>query len=240
MRTPGAVAAVLLLFASACAEVPRVTPTPFNSRFPVLGPNPSFSLATLPSDWAVEGRSDIAPGQLELTQKDGVPALAVTNGNRGLILVRRIDTSLFVTPYLSWSWLLEYQNHPFHPVQLIIGFHGGTPESRSWGSQPFRWLESKLPPHDRALLLAWGHSALQRGTLAESIPTQHSISRYVVRGGRENVDTWWLETLDLMALYRKAWPNDDFNRSRIVFIGLAVEGGRDPSPAYISGIVLSR
>ena len=240
MRTPGAVAAMLLLLVGACAEIPRVTPTPFNSRFPVLGPNPSFSLSTLPGDWAVEGRSDIAPEQLDLTQKDGVPALAVTNGKRGFILVRRIDSSLIVTPYLSWSWLLEYQKNPFHPVRLIIGFHGGAPESRSWGSQPFRWLGSELPPHDRALSLAWGDSALQRGTLSESDPTRRSIARYVVRGGRENVGTWWLETLDLMALYRKAWPDDEFNRSRIVFIGLAAEGGRAPSPAYISGIVLSR
>ena len=84
MTKPGAIAAIFLLLIGACAEVPRATPTPFNSRFPVLGPNPSFSLSTLPGDWAVEGRSDIAPEQLDLTQKDGVPALAVTNGNREL------------------------------------------------------------------------------------------------------------------------------------------------------------
>ena len=35
-----------------------------------------------------------------------------------------------------------------------------------------------------------------------------AVARYVVRGGRENLGRWWQESVDLSALYARAWPGD--------------------------------
>jgi len=62
---------------------------------------------------------------------------------------------------------------------------------------------------------------------------------YVVRGGRENARTWWLDTVDLSALYAGAWPEDDIGRVQIVFVAIAVTRNTDVG-AHIAGIMLSR
>jgi hypothetical protein len=232
------VTAVVFLVA-ACAAVPRATPVEPEGQLSVLGPGPGFTPANLPDDWAIDGHNQSAMRQLAVIQKDGVPALKVVNGKDSFVIVRRTEASLLVTPFLSWAWSMAAYDGGSHPVRLVIGFSGGTPENGSGGNQTFRWLGSDLPPHDRALSLAWGESALQRGTLTETGPGR-AVPRYTVRGGREQVGAWWLETLDLSDLYAQAWPADNRNRVRIVFIGIAAEGGRPSSEADISGVVLSR
>ena len=88
--------------------------------------------------------------------------------------------------------------------------------------------------------MAWGDSALNRGSLTPAAADKPGMRLYVARGGRENAGTWWLETVDLSQIYSRAWPDDDIGKTRVTFIGLAAAGGPTPGAAYISGVKLSR
>ncbi|HER27256.1 MAG TPA: DUF3047 domain-containing protein, partial [Rhodospirillales bacterium] len=201
---------------------PRAAMTP-EGLLAVLGPVPGFTAAQLPDDWVVESNGEISQQQLRVVSKDGVQALRIANGKNAFIVVRRTQAMLLSTPFLSWSWNIEPPSAPgFHPVRVIVGFHGGNPASGSWGSQPLKWLGSRLPPHDRAISLTWGESALQRGVfeISQAIDAR-AAPRYTVRGGRENAGTWWREDVDLADLYARAWPGDDVGRAQIMFIGIA-------------------
>ncbi len=233
------VAMVALL--SACSVVPqaRIAPEGF---LKVLGPFTGFSLIALPDDWTIEKDGTLHESQLQVMDMQGVPSIKVTNGSDSFVVVRRIQAMMLATPFLSWSWNIEPPSTPrYHPVRLVVGFNGGDPLHSSRGSEPLRWLGSDLPPHDRALSLTWGESALQRGTLSlPPKPDSRAATRYIVRGGRENAGSWWLETVDLYDLYCRIWPGDEAEKTQVVFIGVAAAGKRPPAPAYISGIVLSR
>ena len=231
----------LLAGLTGCAVEHASSVTP-EGLLTVLGPFPGFSPSDLPGDWTLESNGDITEKQLGVITRDGLPALRISNGKAPFIIVRRTKAMVLTTPYLSWSWNIQSPSAPgFHPVRIIVGFHGGNPTGRSWGGQVFKFFGNPLPPHDRALSLTWGESALQRGTMDLSQrETPGAAPRYTVRGGRENADTWWLETVDLADLYAKAWPDDDISHTHITFIGIAAAGGRPPAPAYVSGILLSR
>ena len=225
---------------SGCDSLPSPVPPEPEGRLAVLGPSPSFSLTALPTDWAIEGRAEFASRLVSVTQKDGVPALRVINGDEPFVVVRRIDAALIVTPYLSWAWSMSPYEGSVHPVRMVVGFSGGISGVATRVPQALPWMGSELPPHDRILSLAFGDSALQRGTLRMSDTGNQAVPRYIVRGGREQTGSWLLETLDLAGIYAQAWPNDESADVRIAFIGLAAEGGRPPSEAAISGIQLSR
>ncbi|MBM3566197.1 MAG: DUF3047 domain-containing protein [Alphaproteobacteria bacterium] len=228
--TTGLFAALLLL--AACAAPSAGVDV--EGKLDVLGPTPDLAVAGLPGNWAVQGR--IAPGRARVVERDGVPALRLTPGADGFVLVRRVDALLLVAPYLSWSWNMENHGAGLHPVRLIVGFRrdGGEP-SRLWPGG------GALPPHDRSLAIAWADSALARGALTRPGPTDPAAAPlYVARGGRENANTWWLETMDLERAYRELWPREDLARTRIVFIGLAVLDHAEPAAGHISGVRLSR
>lgn len=233
------IAALLLAVFAGCAVVPRAAVDP-RGLLEVLGPTPDFTPKALSGDWIVEGYDGKDGAELAVIRLDGVPALRIVNGADGFLVVRRTQAMLLATPYLSWSWNVEHHGDGLHPVRLVIGFHGGDPKSGSWGSQPFAWTGSALPPHDRALVISWGASALERGTLSGPTPARRSAPRYTARGGKENAGSWWLETVDISRLYTRAWPGDAAGQATVVFIGLAAAGGRAPTPANISGMVLSR
>lgn len=226
------------MVASGCT-VERVSVEP-EGRLDVLDALAGFSSGILPADWAVEGAGDVAETHLKVVDKDGVPALRVTNGPDSFVVVRRIEAMLLATPYLNWGWNMAPHGPGVHPVRLVIGYHGGNPESGSWGSRPFSWLGSALPPHDRAMAIIWGDSALGRGSLSRPGGDPNLAPRYTARGGRENDDRWWLETVDLSRLYALAWPADDIARVQVVYIGIAAAGDRPPTAAHVSEIVLSR
>jgi hypothetical protein len=63
--------------------------------------------------------------------------------------------------------------------------------------------------------------------------------RYVVRGGRENAKIWWLDTVDLSALYAGTWPEDDIGRVQIVFVAVAAAANARVG-AHVAGIMLTR
>lgn len=234
-----ALAAIVLSVAAGCAVVPRATVDP-RGLLEVLGPTPGWTPGALPGDWIVDGYRPPSGGELSVKPAQGVPSLRIVNGAESFLVVRRTRAFLLASPYLSWAWNVEPQSESLHPVRLIVGFHGGDPKSPSWGSQPFVWTGSALPPHDRALVIAWGDSALQRGTLVRPAAGERSSPRYIARGGRENAGSWWLETIDLAKLYAETWPGDEVGKASIVFIGIAAAGGRPPAAAHVSGVVLSR
>jgi len=150
----------LLALTVGCAQ--PLVPTAPSGTMDVLGPVPAFEPNALPLDWVSEGK--ISEGQLSVVTRDGMPAQKVVNGEQSFIAVKPTGASLLDTPYLSWAWNMAPQDKGVHPVRLAIGFLGGHPEP-----QPRSGILDKgragLPPHDRAIVIVWGLSALQRGAI---------------------------------------------------------------------------
>jgi len=228
-----------LAFGLAGCEVPRAQVDP-QGRLAVLAPGPGFSAENPRRDWDIAGEDGKDGARFETTDHMGVPALRVATGRETSILFRHTRTILPVSPYLSWAWNMGPFEGTQHPIRIVVGFHGGDPASGSWGSQPLAWTGSDLPPYDRLLTLVWDVSALRRGHLGEPRGNPKAPRLYTVRGGIENLGHWHLETVDLDAIYRKAWPDDDSGKAQVMFIGIAALGGPAPSVADISGLVLSR
>ncbi len=211
-----------------------------DGRLTVLAPDPGFSAENMARDWDIAGATGKTGARFEATDRSGVPALRVISGRETSILFRHTKTIVTVSPYLSWAWNMGSYAGSQQPIRLVVGFYGGDPESRSWGSQPFAWTGSDLPPYDRMLTLGWDASALRRGHLGTPRDNPKAPRLYIVRGGVENLGQWHLETVDLAEIYRRAWPGDDIGQARIMFIGIAALGSDSPSVAEISGLVLSR
>ncbi|MBF0247764.1 MAG: hypothetical protein HQL36_06790, partial [Alphaproteobacteria bacterium] len=149
-------------------------------------------------------------------QFGGVRAVQMRSGETPVHVVRRIDAMMMATPYLGWTWRLTDHGEGSHPVRLVVGFRGG---AASPTARPL--ADPALPPHDRALAVAWGDTALRRGAL-EPPPANrpHDPPVYTARGGRENTRIWWTELVDLSKLYIQAWPGDDVSKAAITFIGM--------------------
>jgi hypothetical protein len=222
--------AALALLVTACTKPPATT-IALSGQMDVLGPVPALEPNPIPRDWVTQGTP--TPGQLTVVERDGVPALKVINGATSIITVKPAVASLLATPYFSWAWNMEPQKDGPHPVRLVVGFVGGNPGTRAKGA---------LPPHDRALSIVWGLSALQRGSinLPQSTKGRQAAARYIARGGQENTGTWWFETIDLSDIYRRTWPNDDAGQVQITFMGIAAAPGQTPTKGYVSGLRLSR
>lgn len=170
----------LVALSVACAPLPA--PDAPMGSLDVLGPVPAFEPNALPLDWVSMGK--IAEGQLSVVVRDGVPAQKVINGKQSFIAVKPTRASLLASPYLSWAWNMEPQDKGPHPVRLVIGFYGGQQQSRSGEGIPAK-DSSGLPPHDRAMVIVWGLSALQRGSIEIPVTTgnRQAAARYTVRGG---------------------------------------------------------
>jgi hypothetical protein len=237
-RRATAVIAVGLIMLVGCT-MPEAPADP-RGTIEVLGPVPGFSPDHPPADWLVEGNTH---GRLEVGSLDGVPALNIRAGAGPFLLARRTRAVLLASPYLSWAWNMEPQTLGLHPVALIVGFRGGNRKDGGWKRNHPASLAAALPSHDRALVLTWADSALQRGSLLPETPLAFAgmtpAPRYVVRGGRENGEMWWLDTVDLSALYVDAWPEDDIGRVQIVFVAIAATSHARVG-ARVAGIMLSR
>lgn len=234
------IAGVLSLLLSSCS-VKQASITP-EGLLNVLGPSPSFNPENPPKDWIIVRNGKIKKNQLQIAIKNGTRSLKVTNAENSFIIARRINAMMLATPFLSWSWLVEQQStFGYHPLRIVIGFYGGDPKSRAESRQSLKWLGNTFPRHDRIINLTWGESALQRGTLMNTLLDNSSMtSSYIVRGGRENTGSWWLEAVDVSTLYRKSWPKDNKANARIVFIGIAAEAQRFSAPTQFSNIKLFR
>lgn len=190
----------------------------------------------LPADWVIEADGNgNARRNIAIETASGAATLTLRTGAPRFVMARRTKATLLASPYMGWSWRMTAQAGAVPDIRMIIGFHGGNPESRSWGSEPLARLGTRLPPFDRAISILWGQSALERG----SFSTATAIPEYIARGGSEHFEKWWTDNLDLADLYRKAWPNDRIERTRIMFMGFAV-GPEAGAEAQFGDIVLYR
>jgi hypothetical protein len=232
------IAIFLTLVVSACA-VPRAEVNP-EGTLEILSAATLAPDKRLPRDWILEvenGGEAAARDRLQVNSNGRAAALTLHTGPERYMLVRRTKATLLASPYIGWAWRMTADEARERDIRLIVGFHGGNPESRSWGAEPFAHLSTRIPPFDRALAIVWGRSALERGNLAT---TSGAIPEYVARGGPENENTWWSDNIDLAQLYRKAWPGDRFDQVEIMFVGFAVDGGPAGAEASFSDIVLYR
>lgn len=229
-------AALALAVALSACVVPQAEVAP-EGTLEVFGAATLTRDGRLPPDWVIDSESAEAESAIHVERDEGRRAiLTLSTTHDRFILARRTKATLLATPYLGWSWKMDAPAKREEDIRLIVAFHGGNPESRSWGSEPFAYLGLKLPPFDRVIALVWGRSALERGSLA----LEGAIPQYVARGGPEHLDAWWSDNIDLAALYRKAWPGDRTERVRIMFVGFAVAEGNGEAKAAFGDIVLYR
>ncbi len=243
MRRPGrgvtlaaVVCAGLICVSLGGCVVPQAEVGP-EGTLEVFGPTALADGPILPDDWVLESEGVRASGRnIAVSGGDGSATLTLTTGPSRFVLARRVKASLLASPYIGWSWRMAPAAGREADIRLLVGFHAGNPESRSWGSEPFAHLGTNLPPFDRAIAIVWGNSALERGSLS----TAAAIPEYTARGGAEHTDQWWSDNLDLADLYRKAWPNDRIERVRIMFVGFAVSENTTAVQANFGDIVLYR
>lgn len=229
----------LALSLAACAQTPRTVvpsqPGP-EGHLTIMTPGQRLNLDAPPADWIISGGEDDGIPSIATVTQDGVAALEIKSGPHRVIAVRQVNAMMLATPFLSWSWNLSNHGAGIHPVRLVVGFYGGAPADTKTGGQG-----NNIPPHDRALALVWGDTALKRGALSLPPPDRPlEVPVYTLRGGRENTRKWWFETVDLSNLYAKAWPLDDFRHVRITFVGLAAAPTETIVRGRISGISLTR
>lgn len=232
LRHAAATGLLALTACTASEAVPTGPPVAVDRALEILGPKPLF--ATLDDSDRHIAAGAVNGNYVGLTIDQSLPAVRIHNGVDELRLGKSTDTPLFASPYFSWSWKFSEHRGKAHPVSVLVGFRGGTP-----GGDADDTVAGGLPAHDRLLALSWGASALQRGSFLPGTGPLKT-SRYIIRGGSERVGQWWREGLDLIELYRRAWPDDKIVDVRIVFTGVATVGGPESGHALISGLSLSR
>lgn len=234
-----AVTAVFLT--SACGDTKTKSITP-EGRLDVLGPTPQFNNNERSSDWVLIGKS--AANNITTNPITGIPGIGITSANDALLAVRRVNAMVLATPYLSWAWNMTDHGDGLHPVRIIVGFKklGEKDDDSFFSLSKIGLRSSDLPPHSRALSIVWGDSALGRGSMRMAVSKDGDVAAplYMPRGGRENANKWWMETVDLSELFKKSWPNESQRDVAISFIGIAASPHRPGHRGRISGIVLSK
>ena len=182
-----------------------------------------FDLGSLGPEWQHKKFFRTIPMSMSLVEKDRYHAIRLETEGGGSIWGRHVDIDLGKTPILAWSWKVESHvevddetttDGDDHPARFFLSF--AQPENRGvWGS--FRdWVGSiihGLPYHGRAFEIVWGNN-LGEGELYYICDFPH----YVKRGGKQNINRWWDEEVDLEKVYHQIWPNEKI--PHLVFIGL--------------------
>ena len=235
-------AVVLAAWSAVAGCTAPIVPADPSGRTVVLPPLSPLSANPLTGGWIIQtpGFTTGSGERLAVAETRGRWGLKLLGGPAPLLAAKPTNGVLPISPYLSWSWAMEWQGAGIHPVRIVVGFHGGAPDGGGWSGQAFAWLGSALPPHDRRLEVTWGESALERGNLVLPQEDGKDVPRYTVRGGRERAGIWFDETVDLLDLYTRAWPGDDASRARVVFIGIAAAASRLPVAGTVADIVLFR
>ncbi|MEX0693086.1 MAG: hypothetical protein WD075_01450 [Rhodospirillales bacterium] len=231
--------AMLLLNAAACT--PPHPAMPVGGTLQVMGPGPAFTSAinkgTLPQGWEFSGT--IAAGNLSIRQVERFTALNVMAGTQPFQLVRRINASLLATPYLNWAWHTQPPRAGAHPVRLLVELTDRNPQSKRslW---PFSG--SGRADASRIILLGWDATALGRGTIVGPIRADDypETARYIARGGPEQADRWWVDSVDLSLIHRQVWPGDDPANFDISAIGISVQAAGTGAAMNLAEIRLTR
>ncbi len=228
----------LLGLLAACTGSPAPS---LDKRLDTLARQGVLFPSAAPGAWTIDGGEEVVLQAISIGERNSYPALRVAGGEAPFAFVRETHTRLQLAPFLTWAWNMDPHGEQGHPIHIIVGFRGGNPIDTRAAERKSGWLGLDLPPHDRLLAVTWEGSALRRGELRwvkssdPRIPARHSV-----RGGREHAGLWWRETTDLTGVYRLAWPGDDINQVRVVFMGIASAGGSPGTAGHVSGIMLSR
>ena len=162
-----------------------------------------------------------------LAQKDGVAALKVSTDDSASMLVRFVDIDLAAYPTLNWKWFVEKpiesavdertDDGDDHPARLYIAMTNAKGERR-------------------ALEIIWGNRLLARG----DVKYRGSFPHYVANGGNENIGRWHDEQVDLIALFKRFWPDDKPGRITDIAIFCDSDETGGSSIAYFADVRLDR
>lgn len=165
--------------------------------------------------------------QFSQTTKEGVAALKIATDNSASMLVRFVDIELAAYPVLNWRWLVEkpidsavderLDEGDDHPARLFIAF-------------------VNADGNRRALEIIWGNRLLKRG----DVKYRGSFPHYVANGGNENVGTWHDERIDLLALFKRFWPDDRPGRVTDIAVFCDSDETGTSSVSYFARIHLDR
>jgi len=163
------------------------------------------ALQPLPAGWRHRMFWTRAPMEMSLGSKDGVAAIRLETKASASMLMRTVDIDLQHYPLLAWRWYVERpieadaseltRDGDDHPARLFIALSTEAGEARN-------------------MEIIWGNKVLKAGDTKYLGTFPH----YVANGGRANVGRWHAEQVDLLALYRKFWP--DAAPARLTDIGL--------------------
>ena len=166
-----------------------------SASVPVMDFTAPMALDPPPAGWWHRTFWTRRAAKFSLAHKDGIAALKIVTDDSASMLVRFVDMDLAAYPYLSWRWLVEKPiRSPIdertdagddHPARLFIAFRNGAGKRR-------------------ALEIIWGNRLLRRG----DVKFRGSFPHYVANGGAGNVGRWHEERVDLLALFRRFWPDD--------------------------------
>ena len=228
-------AAIALSLASCSTNFTNVE---LDGKLPILKPRHDLSAARLERDWIVIGSLGQASPTL---QRDGtILHLAIKSGPKLFAALRPINAQLLATPYLGWNWRIIEGSVSNSPLQITIGFLDGGIQRKNWSIASL-W-EPNIPTFSRSLTIEWAPSALQRGSMVVGLrdPKDRPVARYIARGGRENLNRWWRETVDLSALHARAWPDLNMQDTRMVIAGIVVNPGAGGIAGHIRELHLTR
>lgn len=169
----------------------------------------------------------ICPPNTRLCKKNGVAALRVSADDSASMLVRFVDIDLAAYPTLNWKWFVEKpidravdertDDGDDHPARLFIALTNSTGERR-------------------ALEITWGNRLLGRG----DVKYRGSFPSYVANSGNANIGRWHNEQVDLLALFKRFWPDDKPGRITDIAIFCDSDETGASSIAYFADIRLER
>ena len=162
-------------------------------------------LDPLPRGWAHRTFWTRPPMQISFGRKDGVAAIRLATKASASMLMRAVDIDLQAHPLLAWRWYIEQpiesaideRTHAGddHPARFFLTFQTATGEKRN-------------------MEIVWGNKLLHAG----DYKFINGFPHYVANGGNGNTGRWQAEQIDLLAIYKKLWP--DAAPARLTDIGL--------------------
>ncbi len=235
------ISVVIVMTLSACSQKVVVSAIGPDGNLTVLDPSTNagnkFAKSIANGEWIIGGSP--APAALVITQYQSTPALKFSSLGGKFSIVRPIEANLVATPFLDWSWNIAQHEPPYHGVSMMIGIRA--PEGSIHSTSPSLAPRiSGTAEANRIISIRWSQSTLERGNLSRHPSSPDNSVIYTARGGTENVNMWWRESIDLSDIYGKVWPDEEQINARIVFIALINNNTEPNSPAYFSTIKLFR
>lgn len=227
----------LVFFLAGCTSDPelklslalsKIIQAPKNFDPSLISNNWIINSNNTPRDWAIIG----APYD---------PKIRLSSNKKSFKLLKKVNSNILVTPFLTWSWKIERTKLTQHPIQIIVGLKSSQLESKS----PFNNLDRNsitgLPSHDRQIIFVWGSSALVPKSIIRPPPTSNTVKQavYVIRSGKTGSNEWNTEAVDLERISYLVWPLLNNKRAKVVFFGVSVAGSEKIEVGYVKNLRLS-